>query len=90
MIELRPALALDEAPLVLGGEPRTRRDAPLRPLIRGALLAALLAAALALPLVRPFAIGPTPRLERPEVSTAGFAAPRKDGAPIVQVRGTIR
>ena len=70
MIELRPALVPGEAPLRLGFRKRARRDKPVAPLLRSAILAAILAAAVGSPVLRGPAIDLSPGLG-PAPQTSG-------------------
>mgnify|MGYP005990427943 CR=1 FL=1 len=90
MIELRPALVPDEAPLRLGLQPRARRDVPVGPLLRTAVLTAILVAAIGLPVLRRPADGPSPRLGPAPMQAGGLAAPRSIATRVALVREASR
>lgn len=90
MIELRPALVPGEAPLRLGFRKRARRDKPVAPLLRGAVLAAILAAAVGSPVLRGTAIDPSPGLGPAPLQAAGRAAPHTSRTRVALVREASR
>lgn len=90
MIELRPALVPGEAPLRLGVRKRARRDKPVAPLLRSAVLAAILAAAVGSPVLRGPAIDPSHGLGPAPLQAAGRAAPHTSGTWVALVREASR
>lgn len=90
MIELRPALLPREAPLRLGCQPRARRDVPVGPLFRSAVLAAILAGAVGLPLLHRRAVAVTPGLSLAPLQAAGRAAPNTIGMRVALIREASR
>ncbi|CAO4138752.1 hypothetical protein PKCBPO_00187 [Methylorubrum thiocyanatum] len=89
MIELRPALVPGEAPLRLGFRKRARRDMPVAPLLRSAVLAAILAA-VGLPVLCGPAIDLSPGLDPAPLQATGRAAPHTSGTRVALVREASR